>query len=847
MKAPLSWLRQYVDLPDDITTADLAHRLTALGLKLEAIESVGAEVEGPLVVGRVVSYVDEPQQNGKLIRWCRVDVGREHNAVSDDVGPHEGGPDEGGQGLRGIVCGAHNFAEGDLVVVSLPGTVLPGGFEISARKTYGHVSDGMICSTKELGIGEDHDGILVLDPRVEAHAAPGDDASSLLGLREDVIEFEINPDRAYALSMRGVAREAALAYDVPFEDPARREVPPPNDEGYPVRVDAEDGCPVFVTRTVTGFDASSPTPRWMARRVQLAGMRSISLAVDVTNYAMLELGNPIHGYDADKLAGPIVVRRAAEGEHLTTLDDVDRALSPEDLLITDDRGPIGLAGVMGGASTELSESTSTVVIEAAHFAAVSIFRSARRHRLHTEGAKRWERGVDPLLPAYAADRVAHLLVEHGGGTIEPGVTYVGAPPPTQPITTRLDLAARVTGMAIDDATVVADLRAIGCAVTTTDDELTAVPPTWRPDLTDPYDLVEEVARLVGYTSVPSVLPTAPAGRGLSREQMLRRRIGFALAGAGLVEVKSLPFVGEADFDRLGLRTDDPRRDTIRIANPLSEQAPSLTTTLLPALLAAAARNLARGAAGVGLFEAASVFVPTQGRLKAPILGVDWRPDDADLEKLYAAVPPQPLTLAAVLAGQWRAAGWWGAGRGAAWADAVQVVRSVARVLGVQVDVEQAVREPWHPGRCAELRVDGVGFGFAGELHPGVCATYGLPQRSSAVEVDLDFLVAQAPAVVAAPVFSTYPVAKEDVALVVDSDLPAAALAETLWEGAGDLLESLRLFDLYTGAQIGEGKKSLAFAMRFRAPDRTLTEAETATARHAAVALAVERHGAVHRH
>ena len=386
----------------------------------------------------------------------------------------------------------------------------------------------------------------MLDERLDVDVKPGDPAVDLLGLRDDVIEFEINPDRAYALSLRGVAREAALAYDVPFRDPALREVPAPNDDGYPVRVEAPDGCPVFVTRTVTGFDPSAPTPRWMARRVQLAGMRPISLAVDVTNYVMLELGNPIHGYDADKLSGPIVVRRAAPGESITTLDDVERPLSTEDLLITDDSGPIGIAGVMGGESTELSDATTSVVIEAAHFEATGIFRTARRHRLHTEGAKRWERGVDPLLPAYAADRVAHLLVEHGGGTIADGVTYVGSPPDQVGHHDR----RRASRPRHRHARSTRTPRSATCGPwaarsrpTTAVDTLSVLAPTWRPDLTDPYDLVEEVARLVGYTNVPSVLPAAPPGRGLTKAQRLRRRVGFALAGAGLVEVKSWPFIG----------------------------------------------------------------------------------------------------------------------------------------------------------------------------------------------------------------------------------------------------------------------------------------------------------------
>ena len=827
MRAPLSWIREYAELPASATAEEVARRLTMLGLKLETLHHGGSSFTGPLAVGRVVSFDDEPQKNGKTIRWCQVDVGD--------------------ASTRGIVCGAHNFAAGDLVVVALPGTTLPGGLKISARKTYGHVSDGMICSAKELGLSEDGSlaaGILVLP---DDAGAPGADAAELLHLREDVIEFEINPDRAYALSIRGVAREAAMAFGVPFHDPAHRKLTEPAGPGYPVRVEDPVGCPVFTTRTVTGFDATAPSPAWLARRVQLAGMRPISLAVDVTNYVMLELGNPIHGYDGAKLAGPIVVRRARPGEHLTTLDGVDRTLSTEDLLITDDSGAIGLAGVMGGEATELSAETSTIVIEAAHFDAVSIFRTARRHKLPTEGAKRWERGVDPLLPAYAADRVAELLVAHGGGTVTDGVTYVGAPPEPIEITMPLDLPARVSGINIDRETTAANLRTIGCAVRVDDGALTAVPPAWRPDLTDPYDLVEEVARVTGYGRVPSVVPPAPAGRGLTKEQRMRRRVGFALAGMGLVEVKSFPFVGHAELDALGLPLDDVLRGAVRLENPLSTEHPELATTLLPGLLRAAARNVGRGAPSAHLFETASVFFPTRDRVKAPILGVDWRPDNAELDKLYAAIPSQPRFLGVVMTGDLQAAGWWGAGRAACWADAVQVVREVARVLGVEVTVATAARQPWHPGRCAQIRlVGGDEVGHAGELHPGVCTAYAVPARTCAVEVDLDALIDAAPEVRPAPRFSSYPLAKEDVALVVPDDLPAATLAATLREGAGELCESVRLFDVYTGPQTGDGKKSLAFALRFRAPDRTLTEAETAAARDAAVALAAARHGAVQR-
>ncbi|GAB6985861.1 phenylalanine--tRNA ligase subunit beta [Nocardioides pyridinolyticus] len=822
MKTPVSWIREYVDLPDGTTTEDLAQRLTALGLKLEAIERAGADITGPLVVGRVLTMEPEPQKNGKTINWCTVDVG-----------------DANGTGEpQGIVCGAHNFAPGDLVVVILPGGVLPGNFAISARKTYGHVSAGMICSARELGLGEDHDGIIVLPADA---GEPGDDAFDVLGLREEVIEFEINPDRAYALSLRGVAREAALAYDAPYRDPAERAVPEPNDAGYPVEIDDPAGCPVFVARQVTGFDPTAATPDWMARRLTQSGMRPISLAVDVTNYVMLETGRPIHGYDADKLQGTIRVRRARAGERLTTLDGTDRALSPEDLVVTDDSGIIGLGGVMGGETTEMSETTTDILVEAAHWDATSMFRTGKRHKISSEAGKRNERGVDPTITPAAADRVVELLTTYGGGEADPGVTVVGESPLPAAVAMPLDLPARITGIDIPAETAEANLLAVGCSVT----DAGYVPPPWRPDLTDPFDLVEEVARIVGYDQVPSVLPREAAGRGLTREQRLRRRVGRTLAGAGCVEVVSFPFVGDAAFDALGLPADDSRRVTVRLANPLSSEEPSYTTTLLPGLLKAGARNVARGATAVSLFETGSVAFPTD-RGPAPIFGVDWRPSDDELEKLFAAIPDQPLHLAIVLAGERERAGWWGAGRDAGWSDAIGLVRRLGTELGVEVEVAAATRAPWHPGRCARLVVGDAELGHAGELHPKVCQAFGLPARSAAVEIDLDLLMRHARDVTPGPDFSTYPLAKEDVALVVADTVAAAEVEAALREGAGELLESIRLFDVYTGDQVTDGHKSLAFALRFRAPDRTLTEEETAAARDAAVALAAERIGAVQR-
>ena len=825
MRVPVSWLRDYVNLPAGLPVTELASKLTMLGLKLEAIESPGADIVGPLLVGRVMAYDSEQHSNGKTVRWCQVDVG-ENDA-------------------RGVVCGAANFDAGDLVVVALPGAVLPGGFQITARRTYGHLSDGMICSARELGVGDNHQGILVLAKEL---AKPGDDAAQTLHLRDDVIEFEINPDRAYALSVRGVAREAATAYGLDFADPALTFDAAPAGAGYPVRVEDSADCAVFVALEVSGFDATAPTPPELARRVQLAGMRPISLPVDVTNYVMLELGTPIHGYDKAALSGPIVVRRAHAGETLQTLDGVTRALDPEDLLITDNSGPIGMAGVMGGATTEMTDATTDIVIEAAAFDPVLIARGARRHKLPSEAAKRFERGVDATVGAVAAHRVADLLVRYGGGQVAPTATSVGSPAPPAPITISSRLPAQIAGFGIAAASAIDALQTVGCDVAPSDRQITATPPPWRRDLTDPYDLVEEVVRVVGYDKVPSVLPAAPAGRGLTKQQRLRRRVSRAVASAGYVEAFTYPFVGEQDWAALGLDAADWRRTSLRVANPLSDGEPLLRTSLLPGLLRVLARNAGRAQSDVGLYEMASVFLPGPGEhVRPPKLGVDRAPSAEELKALEETLPAQPLHLGVTVAGQRTPASWWGAGRDSCWADAVEVCREVARSLGVAVEVLPGHQPPWHPGRCAQIVLADVVIGHAGELHPKVCEAYGVPARTAATEINLDVLLASAPDSLTAPTISPYPVAKEDVALVVDAGISAADVERALRTGAGDLLESVRLFDVYAGEQVGEAKKSLAFSLRFRAPDHTLTDAEIKAARAAAVQAATEQVGALLRH
>lgn len=827
MRVSLSWLRDHVDLPADLGAEALDAALVRVGLEVESIVDLRTTVTGPLVVGRVLA-IEEVAGAKKPVRYCQVDAG-------------EPTP-------RGIICGATNFAAGDLVVVALPGAVLPGGFEITARRTYGRVSDGMICSARELALGEDAvgavnaagpmGGIMVLPP----DAAVGADARPVAGLDDIVVELAITPDRGYCFAVRGIARELSHSLGVPFHDRALVPVPGPTAEpAYPVRVEDTVGCDRFAGRVVRGIDPSAPSPAWLRRRLAIGKVRSISLAVDISNYVMLDLGQPMHAFDLAALRGELVVRRATAGERLTTLDDVQRELDPEDLIIADDSGVISLAAIMGGATTEVSASTVDLLFEAAHWDPRTVARAARRHRLPSEASKRFERGVDPALPPVALERAVALLTEYAGGKADERVLDISHVAAREAITIAADLPSRTAGVEYPPERVVEILTEIGCAVTRKRGRLTVTPPTWRPDLTDPADLTEEVIRLDGYDRVPSELPAAPAGDGLTAYQRRRRTVARALAEAGYVEVLCYPFVGTSTLDAMGIPADDPRRRSVRLLNPLSEEEPAMRTTLLPPLLTTLRRNLGRGLRDLALYEIGLVFHPADAAGPLPALPVDHRPSDVDLDAALAAVPHQPWHVAAVLAGEVEPAGWWGGGRQADWSDAVQAARIAAEAAGAKVTVRAGNRAPWHPGRCAEILVDGVPVGYAGELHPAVCAALDLPKRTCAMELTLDAL--PLPGVVRAPQISSFPPALIDVALVVEEGTPAGDVQRALEDGAGQLLESVRLFDVYAGEQLGAGRKSLAYKLTFRAPDRTLTVEEAVAARNAAVAVAADRLGA----
>jgi len=837
MRVPLSWLAESVDLPVGATADSVMAELVKIGLEEEGKHSF--DLTGPIVVGQVLEFVEEEASNGKTIRWCQVRVAPSGEKAAD-----------GGADVRGIVCGAKNFIPGDKVVVTLPGAVLPGDFKIAARSTYGHTSDGMIASGRELGLSDDHDGILRLaqiglDPKV------GTDALELLALADEAAEVNVTPDRGYCFSIRGIAREYSHATKAEFRDPAGN-VHVERAHGFELKIAdqapirGKEGVSKFVLRVVRNVDPAKPTPAFMVSRLKLAGMRSISLIVDITNYVMLELGQPIHAYDLDKLSGGITVRRANGGETLKTLDGQLRNLSQEDLVIADQSGAIGLAGVMGGESTEVGSTTTALLIESANFDGVSIARSARRHKLPSEASKRFERGVDPQVAENAAARVVQLLEVHASGVADSLGAYFDQVPEAAKIWLPINFAEQVTGVHYSANQITDTLREIGCSLDEVDGGLQVIAPSWRPDLKHKTDLVEEIARIVGFDKIPARLPVAPPGRGLTPRQKNKRAIAETLAATGHSEVLNYPFVAKETNNVFG-----GGLKAVTLANAMQEDLNQMRLSLLPGLIETAQRNLSRGLTDLSIFEIGSVFVSQNDVAEISLPSAQSRPSAQELAKLESSLPAQPLKLAALFVGDRTQAQVGRKPAPASYVDAMQAADLAARAVGATLRLEQTDVDYLHPGRAAKIYASHQGtatkseilVGFVGELHPELATQNDLPRQVAVVEIDLDKLFEAAPKLVSAQSISTYPAATQDLSLVVAQEVPAADLLERVRVAAGDLLEAISLVDDYRGSNIPAGMKSITFALRFRATDRTLTQAEASEARDNAVAAAHKSFGA----
>ena len=814
MRAPLSWIKDFVDLPSSLTADDIGKGLVRVGFEVEDVIYQGADVKGPLVFGEVLS-IEEITEFKKPIRYVGLDCGEKQT--------------------RFVICGATNFVVGDMVLVALPGSVLPGNFAIAARETYGKTSNGMICSAKELGLSDDHAGIMVFD---KEQVSSKDDVREKLQLDDIIFDIAVNPDRGYALSIRGVAREIAGAFDLKFIDPANQ-LRGLNFEksgsGVKPKIDDKESASVFYLRTLSNFDSKATTPLWMRRRIEKMGMRSISLVVDVTNYVMLELGQPLHAFDRKKIKGDLRVARAGKSAKFVTLDGQERTLDPADLMVCDDERPLALAGTMGGLYSEITDETTEIALEAVRFNPIAIAQNSRRHKLSSEASRRLERGVDPCLAELASARFVQLLTEHSSAK---HVETLSTGEAKYPVSFTINPAqiSTILGFEVSSTQILKSLQTIGCEVNESNFEIN--PPTWRPDLTNVSDIAEEVARIIGYDSIPSILPNRPLHASLTPIQKRRRVIAAFLANRGFSEVLTFPFTNQKTIDEMGFVGS--RASTYALANPMSDENPLLRVHLIPGLIEVAARNISRGAQDFAIFETGSIFRSTK-KLDAFVNpDTSVRPDQQIISKIFESVPDQIEMVAGLLVGKREVEDWQGKSQSFEWSDAISFAQEILDLCHLEYEVKRSDLAPWHPGRCAELIVDGTVVAHAGEVHPRILAQYNLPARSSAFAINLGALPAST--LVKPSRVGVMPAAVQDVALIVDSRVPALEVQEALREGAGNLLESIALFDRYD--KVGDGKVSLAFTLTFRAEDRTLTGEEVSAMREAATNLATKRCGAI---
>ncbi len=791
MLVPLSWLREFA--PIEAGVDEIVDACNQLGLVVDAVHEPGRGVAG-VVAAKVLEVKDHP--NADKLTLVDVEIG-------------------GGETTT-VVCGARNLSAGDVVPYAPAGASLPGLGRLERKKIRGVVSDGMLCSAKELGLGDDHSGILHLDGTAEL----GHDVRDVLGLDDVVLDLDITPNRPDAMSIVGVARELAAHFHVPLRIPVARAGDVNGDvRGATVTVEAPDRNPRYVARVASV--RIGPSPEWMQRRLTAAGMRPISNVVDVTNYVMLERGQPLHAFDLGRLGGRgIVVRLAEDGEQMTTLDGVVRRLDRSDLLICDaQRVPQAIAGIMGGGASEVSDDTTEVLLESAYFEPTGIGRSSKRLGLRTESSARFERGVDPNGVLQAADRAIELMTEVASADAAPGARDE-YPHPIEPkrVTLRAGQVNALLGTELEEGEIADALVPLGIELEGTGPVRTAVVPTFRPDLEREIDLVEEVARRIGYNSIPMTVPKSGEHFGsLTTRQRERRLVVDVLVGFGFDEAYTMPLVAPADLERAGLPAVG-----IELENPLRAEESLLRTSLLPGLLGAAEFNVAQGQSDLALFEVGHVFLPGAGdgplpderdRLGALLTGyVRRRPHEDDR-------PVDAFDLVDV------------------WNGLVGALRLADARL------EPGEQASLHPARSALAVVDGQVIGAIGDVAPEVAARYSLTGPTVAMELELDRLLDARRLPARLRRVSRFPASHIDLAFVVDETVPAARVAETLRTAAGDLLEDVALFDVFRSESLGPGRKSLTFALRFRAPDRTLTDAEVADVRRRAIDAVVANHAA----
>ncbi|HTN50889.1 MAG TPA: phenylalanine--tRNA ligase subunit beta [Anaeromyxobacter sp.] len=783
MRLSLKWLSEYVAVP---SPEEVARRLTAVGLEVEAVERTGTGLAG-VVAARIVASEKHP--NAEKLSVTRVDRGA-------------------GEPLQ-VVCGAKNYQVGDVVPLATVGTTLPGGVRIEKAKLRGVESAGMLCSARELGLSEDASGLLILPAEVE----PGTPVAEALGLDDVLLEVNVTPNRPDALSHVGIARELAALLDGKVRLPAPRlaEGGGSAADAVKVRIEAPEKCARYAARVIEGVRIG-PSPLWLARRLESCGVRSISNVVDATNYVLLELGHPLHAFDLEKVAGrEIVVRTARPGERLTTLDGKERALDPDDLLIADRERGSALAGVMGGGDSEISAGTTRVLLESAWFQPATVRRTSRRHGLKTEASFRFERGADPGMVIPAIDRCAALIAELAGGTVRAGVVDAHPRKVEAPaVALRWSRPAEVLGLEVPRERAREILLRLGFQERSSDGEaVTWQVPSWRADVSIEEDLIEELVRTLGYDAIPETLPSIAVGTPADAADAEGvARVRAALEAAGFSEAVNFSFVAARDLEPLGgsVEIGDGSRRALGVAlkNPISADLAVMRTSLVPSLLRNAAHNRRQRVEDVRLYELARIYRP--GARPA---------DEPSAEARH---------LAGVLLGRRSPVGWAVGGDAVDFSDAKAAVTAVLEALGIAGAAWSAPGEGWlHPRTSATVRAGGVALGSVGELHPRVAEAFELPRGVLAFELSLDALAGAARLVPQHRHIPRLPAVLRDLAVVLDEAVAAAAVEAVVREEP--LVEAVTLFDVYRGAPLPPGKKNLAFAITYRAPDRTLTDAE----------------------
>jgi phenylalanyl-tRNA synthetase beta chain len=812
MRAPLEWLSQYCD--PGLAPREVEERLTMTGTKVEAVHHHGVDALEHFVVGKVLEHARHPDADRLSV--CKVDVGGGYTAQ--------------------IVCGAPNVAAGQTVAVARPGAVMPGGTKLGKAKLRGIESEGMILAEDELAIGTEHAGIMVLDDLLQngARLEAGAPLQGVLPISTAVLELEITPNRPDCLGIYGVARELHAATGAALKPPPWADDPgtPGPVAGAEVVVECPDLNPRFTARVFEDVTIA-PSPPWLKARLMAAGQRPINNVVDITNYVMLEAGHPVHAFDLDRVAGHrLTVRRARDGEEITTLDDQVRRLDSEMVVIEDEEGPTSIAGVMGGARSEVQADTTRVLMEVANWVGHNIHRTSQVLGLRSEASGRFEKGLSPEQAMEAQALATRLMLELTGATLEPGTIDVGGPGlPPATIRLRTKKVAEILGMPIAVERQTEILGALEFVTAPAADGLdVTVPHFRRNDVYREADLIEEVARIDGLDNLPTTLPKRRGAAGrLSLEQRLRRRAIDALTGRGLYEIVGWSFTEPGVADRLRLDAGDHRRRFVALENPMSEQQSVMRTTLLGSLLDAARLNAARGQSDLGLFEQGTVYEwRDDGPATAQRNGGNPRRGGMDHR-----LPHEHRALGALLAGRLHAPSWGTPEPPRAGFFAVKgMLEAVGAALRIELDVEPATEPFLHPGRSARILAGAARepVGWIGELHPLVAREYDLADAAAAFEVDLDRLVTHADAVPAYRDLTSFPALRHDLAVAVSDDVPAAAVLRVVRRAGGDLLADARVFDVYRGAQVGEGRTSLALALQFRAPDRTLADEDVAPLR-----------------